>query len=225
MSSSVSKEPNMFVFATIMCLVCSILLTFAATALKERQDFNVQLDKQKNVLSAMGLYKDGVDVVTLYKESVQDMWVNSTGRLVKTSESDTDLPIYVHAESGQILSYAIPVSGYGLWSTIYGFLAIEGDGATVKGLAFYQHGETPGLGGEVEKDWFQDQFVGKSIVDESGNLVSVGVVKGKVADTIPVKKRKNYVDGISGATITSKGVEVFLKAGLLKYESFSRGLR
>lgn len=222
---SSNKEPNMFLFAIIICLVCSVLLTFAATALKDRQDLNVKIDKQKNVLKSLGLYTAGADVSAVYSQAVKDMWIDANGKLISASQSDSDLPLYVNMKNGVIESYALPVSGYGLWSTIYGFLAIEGDGKTVKGLAFYQHGETPGLGGEIEKDWFQNQFIGKSIVDANNTLVSVGVVKGKVVDTVPADKRNNFVDGISGATITSKGVDVFLKADLEKYELFSKGLR
>ena len=222
---SSKKEPNMFVFATLLCLVCCVLLTFAATALKDRQDLNIKLDKQKNVLRAMGLYAEGVDVGVTYARFIKDRWIDQTGILRDVSGSASDLPVYIYEQSGSIVSYALPVSGYGLWSTIYGFLAIEGDGRTVKGLSFYKHGETPGLGAEIEKDWFIDQFVGKSIVDRSGQLVSIGVVKGKVADLIPVSDRMNYVDGISGATITAKGVETFLKSALQEYELFSKGLR
>ena len=111
---SSKKEPNMFVFAVIICLVCSLLLTFASTALKDRQDYNVQLDKQKNVLKAMGLYVDGIDVDVAYRSSVQDKWMNASGRLVDQKVSDTDLPIYVNIESGLIRSYLIAKINAGL---------------------------------------------------------------------------------------------------------------
>ena len=222
---SSKNEPNMFVFATVLCLVCSVLLTFSATSLKERQDLNIKLDKQKNVLKAMELYLEGIDVGLVYSTSVKDKWIDETGRIVDQPGSESDLPIYINSQSGSIVSYALPVSGYGLWSTIYGFLAIEGDGKTVKGISFYQHGETPGLGAEIEKEWFTSQFKGKSIVDRNNSFVSVGVVKGKVVDTVPKDKQHNYVDGISGATITAKGVEKFVKSDLEKYELFSKGLR
>ena len=107
----------------------------------------------------------------------------------------------------------------------YGYFAMKGDGKTVKGITFYAHGETPGLGAECDAPWFQANFVGKKIVTDSGQLTSIGVVKGKVKDIISVGKRDHYVDGISGATVTAKGIERFLKSDLLKYEPFSKRLR
>ncbi|MDC0036925.1 FMN-binding protein, partial [bacterium] len=123
-------------------------------------------------------------------------------------------------------SYAVPFKAYGLWSWVKGYIALAGDGQTVVGFTVYSHAETPGLGGECEKDWFQDQFVGKKITDINGTFVSVGVVKGKVKDTSYSEQEKlNYVDGMSGATITSKGIESYLKDDLSAYENFAQQLR
>jgi Na+-transporting NADH:ubiquinone oxidoreductase subunit C len=108
---------------------------------------------------------------------------------------------------------------------LYGYFSIEGDGETVRGITFYQHGETPGLGAEVEAKWFQDNFVGKKIATAAGEFTSIGIVRGKVKDVVPDGQAPHYVDGISGATITSKGVETFLKEGLKQYEPFSKRLR
>jgi Na+-transporting NADH:ubiquinone oxidoreductase subunit C len=112
----------------------------------------------------------------------------------------------------------IPISGKGLWSTLYGYFAIEPDCETAKGITFYKHGETPGLGGEVEKKWFQDNFKGKKFIDDNNSLVGIQVVKGSVDETS--KEAYRQVDGISGATITSKGLEVFLKEDLAKYQAY-----
>ena len=96
---------------------------------------------------------------------------------------------------------------------------------TVIGITFYKHGETPGLGGEVEKKWFQNNFVGKKIFNQTGELVSVKVVKGKVNDVYFGEALNHGVDGISGATITSRGVSYFLKRDLLKYEQYLKNNR
>lgn len=225
MSSSIKS----FFFALVMCLIVSVVLTAAATSLKERQDLNVANDMKKNILKSMGLLEDnhsysGEEVSQVYADNISDKFLTESGELSDV-ETEDSLPIYVNYDGDKIVSYALPTSGYGLWSTIYGFIALKGDGETVAGYSVYKHGETPGLGGEVEKDWFQDQFIGKKIVDQSGEFVSVGVVKGKAKDTVSDEKLPNYVDGISGATITSKGVDSFLRKDLKEYEVLSSRLR
>ena len=106
---------------------------------------------------------------------------------------------------------------------MYGYFAIEPDAVTVKGITFYRHKETPGLGGEVDKEWFKNNFIGKRLVDNDGKLVSIEVIKGFVSDKDPEAYRK--VDGISGATITCKGVTTFLKKDLNKYEPYFKKIR
>jgi Na+-transporting NADH:ubiquinone oxidoreductase subunit C len=104
-------------------------------------------------------------------------------------------------------------------------MAIENDGKTVAGFSVYSHNETPGLGGEIEKPWFQKNFVGKKIVDEKGNFVSVGIAKGHVADVIASDRQSNYVDGISGASLTGKFLTGGLKTVLTEYEPLSEQFR
>lgn len=223
-----SKSTNTFVFSFIMCVVCSLTLTAAAVGLKGRQDRNIEIDRQKNVLKALSLVDRGQsysgDVIqAIYIEKVQEQYVTDTGSLVDTK---TALPIFVVKKEDAIEKYAVPFRAYGLWSWIEGYIAVDGDGETVIGMTVYNHGETPGLGGECEKAWFQDQFVGKKLVDIEGNFVSLGVLKGKIKDTnLTPEQQKNVVDGMSGATITSKGIEKYLRQDLEKYEPFSMALR
>ena len=117
--------------------------------------------------------------------------------------------------------YVIPISGKGLWSTLFGFIALDRDKNTVKGITFYKHKETPGLGGEVDKMWFQNNFVGKKIFNTNDNLVSVKVMKGS-ASVLSQEMQQHAVDGITGATITSNGLTNFLLADLTRYEGFLR---
>ncbi|MEL6342864.1 MAG: Na(+)-translocating NADH-quinone reductase subunit C [Myxococcota bacterium] len=106
--------------------------------------------------------------------------------------------VYEVVESGTTQAIILPVEGKGLWSTMYGFIALENDAETVKGLTFYQHGETPGLGGEIDNTKWKALWPGKKVYD--GDEVALNVVKGTARDT-------NYeVDGLSGATLTSRGV-------------------
>ena len=126
-------------------------------------------------------------------------------------------------QDNQVDAYAIPISGYGLWSTLYGYFSVDGDGQTVRGITFYAHGETPGLGAEVEAKWFQDNFIGKKIASDDGTFRSVGIVRGKVKNMVGLDEAPYYVDGISGATVTSKGVENFLREGLKNMRHFRNG--
>ena len=126
-------------------------------------------------------------------------------------------------EIGAIDKLVLPIRGYGLWGTLYGYISIEDDFNTVSGIEFYDHKETPGLGAEVDKNWFKNNFIGKKLVDIEGSLVSIEVVKGYVSDTDPNAMHK--VDGISGATITGKGVTTFLKSDLEKYEPYFAKIR
>ena len=141
--------------------------------------------------------------------------------LIENKDIDTSikkfLPIFFHSEKEVFI---IPISGKGLWSTLFGFIAIGKDGNTVKGITFYKHKETPGLGGEVDKKWFQDQFINKEIFQDD-NLVSIKVFKGKV-ETLPESEWPHTVDGITGATITSTGLSDFLLRDLRRYEKFLR---
>lgn len=128
------------------------------------------------------------------------------------------LPVFYHKSDK---AYIIPISGKGLWSTLFGFIALASDKNTVKGITFFKHKETPGLGGEVDKEWFQSNFIGKKIFDAKDRLVSVEVIKGK-SNALSKNKQNHAVDGITGATITSKGLSDFLLRDLLRYERFLR---
>ncbi len=212
-------------FMSVITIVLGILLSVAATALKDIQERNVQIDMKKNILRSMQIPADRSQKLTadeieaLYNQYIKEIYVDEAGNEV----SEGGRPVYVKMVDGMADGYAIPISGKGLWSTIYGYMAIEPDGATVKGVTFYKHGETPGLGGEIEKEWFTANFIGKKIVTPDGKPCSVEVFKGKVSPTNP--KAYCLVDGISGATMTGKGVTLFLKKDLELYGGFFAKLR
>jgi len=117
------------------------------------------------------------------------------------------------------------VHSRGLWGKIEGYLALENDGATVAGFTVFSHGETPGLGGEIEAAWFQKNFRGKKIVDSSGAFTAIAIAKGKAADRIPPERQANYVDGISGATLTGRFLSEGLQTTLAAYEKVSANFR
>lgn len=128
------------------------------------------------------------------------------------------LPLFYHSKKEV---YVFPISGKGLWSTLFGFLALDKDKNTVKGITFYKHKETPGLGGEVDKEWFQGNFIGKKIFNSNDELVSIKVMKG-TASMLSKEKQIHAVDGITGASITSNGLSSFLLRDLTRYEGYLR---
>ena len=228
--SSKSSALQSFVFAFLMCIVCGFMLTLAAEGLKERKLLNIKVDKQKNILKALGLVESkkkysNQEIESLYESKVVSKWVNQAGDYVSQS-TEGALPLFVYQENGRLKAYAVHYKAYGLWSWVKGYFSLKNDGNTVNGITVYSHEETPGLGGEVEKAWFQDQYKGKKIVDSKGKFVSIGVVKGKVKDWITdPNAQKNYVDGMSGATITGQGMEKYIRETLGQYEGFSKKLR
>ena len=156
------KNSYVFFFAAVVTISCSILLAAAANLLKDRQQENIALDIQKNILASAELGAEEMtrqDILDLYDKYIRSKVINLQGEEVpdKTVEQIDPkkdhnlLPLYYAEEDGEIMAYIIPISGKGLWSTIYGYLALEQDLNTVKGITFYQHGETPGLGAEIEK--------------------------------------------------------------------------
>ena len=221
------------IFTSVVTIILGGFLSVAAGTLKEIQDLNVENDSKKNILSSLG-YKpiseeswSSNDITKIFEDNIDAYVLNTEGNRmdidpsnINTETDKENFPIYVDKKNGIVNGYAIPISGKGLWSTLYGYFAVEPDGITAKGITFYAHKETPGLGGEVDKPWFQNNFIGKRFIDEEGNLVGVKVMKGKANPESPYE-----VDGISGATITSKGLESFLINDLEKYEPFFRKVR
>ena len=218
------------IFTSIVTIILGLVISVIADSLRSKQEINEELDIKKNILSVLGYSQAGGQwtndtVQSIYDSSVKEIYINSKGSQVQQTveQNDKTLKIYQSMNNGLISGYAIPISGKGLWGTMYGYFAIEPDAETVKGITFYKHKETPGLGGEVDKDWFKNNFVGKKLTDNSGDLVSIEVIKGYVTKSTPNSDHK--VDGISGATVTGKGITNFLKKDLQKYEPYFAKLR
>ena len=234
-------------FVMIVSFISSLVLAFMAMSLKPSIDNNVMLDKKKSLLKSIGIDATGLDEEGLdvkYRYHIQELVINENGNIVDDIKLSDLLWIedkgsgatnYKNSNSGNINEYLpiyktnnpngyiIPVSGKGLWSTLKGYFALSDDKNTTMGIVFYEHGETPGLGAEVDKPWFQNQFKidqGKKIFDEEGSLVSIYVNKKKFT-----KDKPHEVDGITGATVTADGVTKFLKRDLMRYETFLVGQR
>lgn len=222
-----SGNAKSLIFSGIMCLVCGLLLTAASSGLKPFQERNMAIDKHKNILKAVGIVDPerayaGPEIESLYEANIRHAWVDADGAFVPDDRrTGKELSLYLQMKGEDIAAYVIPVESRGLWGKINGYIALDTDGSTVKGFTVYQHNETPGLGGEIEKNWFQKNFEGKKIVAQDGAFVSVAIAKGKAAETMPEEKRSHYVDGISGATLTGKYLTGGLREVLTAYEPVS----
>lgn len=228
-------------FATAICIVCALLVSGAAVGLADRQAVNAEVDRQRNVLMATGDMRadeslspaEIADRFAAFQPVAVDL---ATGRpdpsftvagydprraLADPSMSHavpanpaqvTRVPNHVIAyerldETGERDLLVLPIEGKGLWSTMYGFLALGPDLKTVRGLTFYQHGETPGLGGEISNPRWQAAWNGRQLFDEDGD-VAIAVIRGRAG---PADEEPHRVDGLSGATITGRGVEATVK--------------
>ncbi|MBL8729610.1 MAG: NADH:ubiquinone reductase (Na(+)-transporting) subunit C [Planctomycetes bacterium] len=228
-----SSNGYVLAFAVGLCVIISSALSLTAGALKETQAKAEEFDRQKNVMIAAGLLKPDeqkprAELEQLYRdrvdERVLEIATGATGKITpdafKKMRDVERKPYRLIAVTkdggGKEDSWVFPISGPGLWSILYGFLALEADGQHVRGLTFYKHGETPGLGGECENPEWTARWAGKSIVDDAGKLVSITVKKGHVDPSIP-REKEHMVDGLSGATITSNGITTFLKHDLQGY--------
>ena len=186
------------VYMTIVVIIVAVLLALANQALKPRQDANILLDKQKQILGALK-----VDFTQANPAEVYYTLVNDTIRLENGQE------VYVANLNGAV-KYVLPLSGKGLWGGIGGYLALDEDKNTIYGVNFNHEGETPGLGAKIVEMPFREQFEGKHIRNAEGEVVSVAVLKaGNQAEG------QEQVDAISGATITSTGVSTMLHEELV----------
>ena len=202
--------------------IVAFLLAFVSSSLKEKQYQNVEQDTKKQILAALNVY-DVKDVNAEYDKYVkEDDLMQADGSLVKNDAAfqtsykgeiaNGRLHVFVCDVDGQT-KYVLPIYGAGLWGPIWGYIALNDDKDTVYGVYFSHQGETPGLGAEITTTKFQDQFLGKHVMENG--TVALGVEKhGKVA------KPDYQVDGISGGTITSKGVDAMIKDCLSMYNSF-----
>ena len=219
------SKKNVILFALLLSVVCSLIITVSAVGLKGFQAANMALDKRINILKAAGLIKNKKpskkDINALYEAHIKEAMVDSQGKVIETYAPDS-LNLYFY--QGRIKGYIIPINTRGLWGKIQGYLAFENDGQTVSGFSVFSHSETPGLGGEIESAWFQKNFKGKKILNSQDKFVSVGIAKGK-AENLPKDLQSHYVDGISGATLTGKYLSEGIKETLMKYDSVSISFR
>ncbi len=190
-----------FVYATVMVVIVAFLLAFVASALKPMQDANVARDKKNQILTSLnvtGLKGDAID--KKYAEVITEELQEQGGT------------VYVATVNG-VTKYVLPVKGRGLWGGLWGYISVDEDKQHVYGTYFDHESETAGLGARIKERWFQEQFNGKPIFDETGEVVLTVVKKGQ-------SKAETEIDGVTGATLTSNGVGAMVTEGLKQYKEF-----
>jgi len=218
-----------FIYAAVMVIIVAAVLASVSMALKPRQTRNIETEKKQSILASVNIESTAENAEDIYAEKIQNQYVvNSKGEIVEGEDAftidlkrekakpveDRLLPVFeCNTESG--IKYIFPLRGAGLWGPIWGFISLDSDMNTIFGANFDHQGETPGLGAEISTNWFQEEFRGKKLFDEGGSLVSITVTKaGQEAD------EQHSVDGISGGTITSKGLEKMLLDDFNGYKEF-----
>ncbi|GAB2726626.1 Na(+)-translocating NADH-quinone reductase subunit C [Halomonas garicola] len=223
------------IVAFALCIVCSVIVSTAAVALRPQQQLNQELDRKTNILNVANLYEPGMDVEEVFGDRMSARVVNmetgeytdefdpdtfdsfeaasdpATGRTLSGPEDIAGLSrveeyatVYLVGDPDDPDQIVLPIRGQGLWGLMRGFLSVEGDGNTIVSITYYEHGETPGLGAEVNNPRWQALWEGKKIYDDEGNL-SPQIHLSKSASG------ENEVDALSGATLTSNGVTNMLQ--------------
>lgn len=237
------KESNLYIilYSVVMVVVVALALAFTSEALKEPQKANEQIDKMQQILRSVHLAPNKSEVINTYekvilaetlvstesgaieksftgderiKSEVFTMNTNNQFKYVRSNTAST-LPLYLAEIEGE-KKYIVPLNGNGLWNVIWGYVALDADGLTIYGTDFGNAGETPGLGAEISTKEFADSFVGKKIGSPEKGIVGVAVLKHGQLDPA----RREQVDGITGGTLTSNGVNDMIAFCLKQYEPF-----
>ncbi|MBP1530780.1 MAG: FMN-binding protein [Bacteroidaceae bacterium] len=202
-SKGINTNGNVYTFcyATVMVVIVAFLLAFVASALKPMQDANVARDKKNQILTSLnvtGLKGDAID--------------KKYAEVITEELQEQDRTVYVATVNGAT-KYVLPVKGRGLWGGLWGYISVDEDKQHVYGTYFDHESETAGLGARIKERWFQEQFNGKPIFDETGEVVLTVVKKGQ-------SKAETEIDGVTGATLTSNGVGAMVTEGLKQYKEF-----
>ncbi len=223
-----------FIYASVMVIIVAAILSFTAEALKPIQQNNIKIEKIQNILSSVGIESTPENAEELFKQYIPEenrLVIGTDGKLkdgvafdIKLKEelakapADRALPLYIADVNGE-KKIVIQLLGTGLWGPIWGYISLNDDYNTIFGATFDHKGETPGLGADINKPWFQEQFKGKTIF-EGANFLSITVHKGGKGAAERAGNTQHGVDAISGGTITSKGLEAMVKTNLENYVNY-----
>lgn len=227
-------------FSIALTVILGGLLSLAAVGLKPAQDKQVELDTKKKILGAVmdiSNIEDPNKILAMYEERVKSQVVNINGEVITQDDrgnavvaekvniqknyrfapEDRMYPVFMFMDENnpeKVDAYIFPTFGNGLWDWISGYIALDSDLSTIRGVAFDHKQETPGLGARITSDQIKQRYVGKEIYNEQGELVSVTMVKGEGNAGLT----EHQVDGLSGATMTAKGVNKMLEQYFTYYQ-------
>ena len=235
------QQSNTYIvlFSIGLTVVIGGLLSITSVTLKPLQDKQVELDTKKSILSAVidvSAMEDPNEILQVYSQRIKSFVVDYEGNVIEKDSRGNDLvaekvnvaknsklpkeerqyPVFQAMNGNSAEAYIFPMYGQGLWDWIAGFIALDKDLNTVRGISFSHKQETPGLGARIADAEVQQRYVGKKIYDPSGNLVSVDMIKGEKG--LPLDD--HHVDGMSGATMTGKGVNAMMMKYLDSYQNF-----
>ena len=248
MSNNTDSNKYTILFAIGMVVVVGSLLAFTASSLKPNIVENERMEKQQNILYAMGVNENGAtDIVFVGTDKVADEFskyiakqliVDASGNAVENNEAylidvkkeqakakngqKRDLPLFVGQKAGQTY-YIAPIRGKGLWDAIWGYVAMD-ENMVIQGAYFDHKGETPGLGANIKQRYFMDDVNGEKLLTASGEFKGITVAKGN-NDPKNLIKDDYEVDALAGATITGDGVSAMIKSDLKLYLPFFKNLK
>jgi len=248
MSTNTESNKYTIFFAIGMVVIVGSLLAFTASSLKPNIKENERMEKQQNILYAMGVNDNGDnDIVFVGTDKVasefskyisKQLVLDTSGNAVENNEAylidvkkeqakakngqTRDLPLFVGEKDGQTF-YIAPIRGKGLWDAILGYIAMDKD-MVIQGAYFDHKGETPGLGANIKQRYFMDDFYGEKLLTESGEFKGITVAKGN-NDPKNLIKDDYEVDALAGATITGDGVSAMIKSDLKLYLPFFKNLK
>ena len=228
----INKQNNIYtiVYITILVIVVGAVLAITSMALKDKQLTNADADKMKQILASVHVKADDNNVVEKYNQIITEtLVVDAEGKVIGHDAFDVNvqeqakikdigqrmLPVYICTLADNEVKYIVPVAGNGLWGPIWGYISLNQDGKTIYGAYFAHQSETPGLGAEIEKPDFCNQFDGKQIFKNDRFMPVAVIKKGQKAPN-----GEDFVDAKSGATITSKGVGAMISDCLSPYEAY-----
>lgn len=232
-----NKQSNTYtiIYIIVMVVVVGAALAFTSISLKDRQQANADADKMRQLLASVNIEVPQAQIADEYNKLITNSFVvDSEGKIVedaedaflinvaaqsKEPEGQRLLPVYECTLPDGSIKYILSMYGAGLWGPIWGYASVDADGTTVYGAYFAHQGETPGLGAEIEKPKFSDQFQGKRFIID-GTFSPIAVIK----PGMPAPEGEDYVDGISGGTITSKGVGTMIENCIAPYGNFLKSL-
>lgn len=245
------RQSNLYVilFTAVMTIVVGGVLSFTSQVLAPAQKRSVELDTKSQILSSV-MDRQELDkmipeeILAMYDKRINSLVVDINGNEVEKDEDGNPIvaeqvdiqknykkkpenrlyPVFKYMSADnpdEVQAYILPLYGAGLWDKIWGFVALESDLKTIVGTSFAHKAETPGLGARISTPEIQQRFVGKKIYDDQGNLVSVKMVKGEGNEDLT----EHEVDGMSGATITGKGLNNMLENYLNYYQSYFNKLK